>query len=170
MHGKVCLVTGATSGIGRATAEALARRGATVLLHARDRSRGEQARQEIIAATGNSGVELHVADFMVQADVKRLAADVTAAHQRLHVLVNNAGAFFMRRTMTTDGIEATFQVNHLSYFQLANELLGLISASAPARIINVASESHQRATDPEDWESRKGYNGITAYSRSKLAK
>jgi retinol dehydrogenase-14 len=169
MDGKVCLVTGSTRGIGRATAEALARRGATVLLHGRDQALGEQVRREIAESTGNSRIEVFTADFMVQADVRRLADEIRARHPRIDVLVNNAAAFFMRRTTTGDGVEATFQVNHLSYFQLTNELLSVITDSAPARIINVASESHQRVTDPEDWESSKGYNGITAYSRSKLA-
>ncbi len=169
MEGKVCLVTGSTRGIGRATAEALARRGATVLLHGRDQALGEQVRREIAESTGNSRIEVFTADFMVQADVRRLADEVRARHPRIDVLINNAASFFMRRTTTGDGVEATFQVNHLSYFQFTNELLSVITDSAPARIINVASESHQRVTDPEDWESSKGYNGITAYSRSKLA-
>ena len=169
MQGKVCLVTGATRGIGRETAEALARLGATVLIHGRDPVRGEAVRAEIAAATNNPRIEFFAADFMLQADVRRLAEEIRARHERLHILVNNAGAFFMRRTTTQDGIEATFQVNHLSYFQLTNELLSLLTASTPARVINIASESHQRVTDPEDWESRKSYNGITAYSRSKLA-
>ncbi len=169
MQGKVCLVTGATRGIGRATAEVLARRGATVLMHGRDAVVGERVRSEIIAASGNNRIELYLADLAVQADVKRLADAVRARHDRLHVLINNAGAFFLHHSRTVDGIEASFQVNHLSYFQLTNELLSLMTASAPGRIINVASEAHQRVTDPEDWESSKGYNGITAYSRSKLA-
>ena len=169
MVGKVCLVTGATRGIGRETVEALARTGATVLMTARDKDRGESVRQEIVASTGNSKVHLFVADFAVQADVKRLADEIRAQHAALHVMINNAGAFFMHRTKTVDGIDANFQVNHLSYFQLTNELMSLLTASAPARIVNVASEAHQRVTDPEDWENTKGYNGITAYSRSKLA-
>ena len=169
MQGKVCLVTGSTRGIGRATAEALARAGATVLLHGRDREHGEAVQREIAASTGNQHIELFVADFSSQAEVKRLAEEIRARHGALHVVINNAASFYPRRVTTADGIEATFQVNHLSYFQLTNELLSLITASAPARIVNITSEAHQRVTDPEDWESSKSYNGITAYSRSKLA-
>ncbi|MEO5825759.1 MAG: SDR family oxidoreductase [Gemmatimonadales bacterium] len=169
MQGKVCLVTGSTRGIGLATADALAARGATVLLHGRNGVLGQQVRDDLTARYPAASIELYIADLAVQAEVRRLADEVRANHKRLDVLINNAGAFFMRRTTTADGIEATFQVNHLSYFQLTNELLSVITASAPARIINLASEAHERVTDPEDWESRKGYNGITAYSRSKLA-
>lgn len=169
MRGKVCLVTGANRGIGRATAEGLARLGARVLLLCRDRELGEAARREIIAATGHDAVELYVADFAVQAEIRRVAAEIRAAHQRLDVLVNNAGAFFLHRTKTVDGIEATFGVNHLGPFILTNELLPLLQAAAPARVVVIASEAHQRVTDPEDWESVKSYNGITAYGRSKLA-
>lgn len=169
MQGKVCLVTGSTHGIGLATADALAARGATVLLHGRDRALGEQVRHDLAARHPAATIKLFIADFSVQAEVRRLAEEVRASHDRLDVLINNAGSFFMRRTTTVDGIEATFQVNHLAYFQLTNELLSLVTTSAPARIINLGSEAHERVTDPEDWESRKGYNGITAYSRSKLA-
>jgi NAD(P)-dependent dehydrogenase (short-subunit alcohol dehydrogenase family) len=169
MDGKVCLITGANRGIGRATAEGLARLGATVMITARDRAAGEAARREIIAATGNERVTLFVANFAVQADVRRLAEDVKAATPRLDVLINNAGAHFLMRTTTIDNVEATFAVNHLASFLLTTSLLPLLEASAPARVIIVASEAHQRVSDPEDWESTKAYNGVTAYSRSKLA-
>lgn len=169
MKGKVCLITGANRGIGRATAEALAGQGATILLHCRDRAAGEAARAEIVAATGNDQVSVLVADLAVQSEVKRLAEEVRAATSRLDVLINNAGAFFMRRTITTDRIESTFAVNHLAAFTLSNELTDLLKASAPSRVILLGSEAHQRVTDPEDWENTKGYNGLTAYGRSKLA-
>ncbi|MEP6591532.1 MAG: SDR family oxidoreductase [Gemmatimonadota bacterium] len=169
MKGKVCLITGANRGIGRATAEALAGQGATILLHCRDKASGEAARDEIIAQTGNDRISVLVANFAVQAEVKRLADEVRAATPRLDVLVNNAGAFFLTRTLTVDRIESTFAVNHLASFILTNELTDLLKASAPSRVVVMASESHQRVTDPEDWESTKGYNGITAYGRSKLA-
>ncbi len=169
MQGKICLITGANRGIGRATAEALARQGATVLLHCRDRAAGEAAGKEIVAATGNRNVEVLVANLAVQAEVRQLASEVQARHNRLDVLVSNAGAFFLNRGVTPDNIEATFAVNHLAPFILTNALTELMKASAPSRVIMVASESHQRVTDPEDWESTKGYNGVTAYGRSKLA-
>ena len=169
MQGKVCLVTGANHGIGRATAEGLARDGATVLLACRDREKGEAARAEIAAATGNQKLELYVADLAVQAEARRLAGEVRRDHPRLDVLINNAGAFFLRRTTTVDDVEATFAVNHLACFILVNELADLLRASAPARVVVVASEAHQRVSDPEDWLSVRGYNGRTAYNRSKLA-
>ncbi|MES2304769.1 MAG: SDR family oxidoreductase [Gemmatimonadota bacterium] len=169
MKGKICLITGANRGIGRATAEALARQGATILLHCRDRSAGESARAELVASTGNSNIEVLVANLAVQAEVVALAEEVKARFPRLDVLINNAGAFFLNRVVTVDDHESTFAVNHLASFILTNELSDLLKASAPSRVIMVASESHQRVTDPEDWESNKGYNGLTAYGRSKLA-
>jgi retinol dehydrogenase 14 len=169
MRGKVCLVTGANRGIGRATAEGLARQGAKVLLICRDAVAGDLARREIIAATGNQAIELFTGDFAVQADVRRVAAEIRATQSRLDVFVSNAGVFLPRRVMTVDNIEATFAINHLAPFILINELNELITASAPARIVIVASDAHQRVADPEDWVSTKAYNGRTAYNRSKLA-
>lgn len=169
MQGKVCLVTGANRGIGRATAEELARQGAIVLMACRNRELGERAKAEIIAASVNRQVELFIADLSVQAQVRQLADDIRARHSRLDVLVNNAGAFFPRRTVTADDVEATFAVNHLACFIVVNELADLLRASAPARVVVVASEAHQRVSDPEDWESVRGYSARTAYSRSKLA-
>jgi NAD(P)-dependent dehydrogenase (short-subunit alcohol dehydrogenase family) len=169
MQGKVCLVTGANRGIGRAVTEGLARQGASVIMVCRNRESGESAKGQIAAATGNHGLELMIADFTVQAEVRRLAQEIRARHQRLDVLISNAGTFVPRRTVTIDDIETTFAVNHLASFILINELSDLLRASAPARVVVVASEAHQRVTDPEDWTSVKGYNGRTAYSRSKLA-
>lgn len=169
MQGKVCVVTGANRGIGRATAEALARQGATVLLVCRDRAAGEMAKQEIARATGNAKLELYVADFAVQGEVHRVAAEIRSAHSRLDVLVSNAGVLLLNRVTTVDNIEATFAVNHLASFILINELSDLLKASAPSRVVIVASEAHHRVSDPEDWASTKAYNGRTAYNRSKLA-
>lgn len=169
MQGKVCLVTGANRGIGLATAEALARMGATVLVHCRDRAAGEEAVAGIVARTGNANVRLYVADFAVQAEVRRLAEEIKANHTRLDVLVDNAAGFYLHRTRTPDNIEATFAVNHLAPFVLTNALVDLLKASAPSRVVIVSSEAHQRITDPEDWESTKSHNGVTAYGRSKLA-
>jgi retinol dehydrogenase-14 len=169
MQGKVCLVTGANRGIGRATAEGLAGQGATVLMVCRNREEGETARAEVVAATGSSTIELFVADLSVQAEVRRVAQEIKNAHARLDVLISNAGTFQLRRNMTVDDIETTFAVNHLAGFILINELADLLRASAPARVVVVASEAHQRVSDPEDWVSIKAYNGRTAYNRSKLA-
>ncbi len=169
MEGKVCVVTGANRGIGRAVADALAAQGADVVMVCRDRVSGEQARSELQAAHPGATIELFLADFLVQSEVRRLAGEIIAAHPRVDVLINNAGAFYMHRTMTTDNVEATLEVNHLAPFILTTALLDTLKASAPARIVNVASEAHQRVVNPEDWESRKSYGGLTAYSRSKLA-
>lgn len=169
MQGKVCLVTGANRGIGRATVEGLARQGATVLMVCRNAAEGEAAKREIARATGNQNLELFVADLSVQADVHRLADEIKAKHTRLDVLVSNAGVLMLNRVVTVDDIEATFAVNHLAAFILINALTDLLVASAPARVVIVASEAHQRVADPEDWVSTKTYNGRTAYNRSKLA-
>lgn len=169
MQGKVCLVTGANRGIGRATVEGLARQGHTVLMVCRGRDEGEAAKAEIAAVTGNSNLELFVADLSVQADVQRVVTEIKASHSRLDVLVSNAGTFQLHRRVTVDDIETTFAVNHLAGFILINGLTDLLRASAPARVVVVASEAHQRVSDPEDWVSVRGYNGRTAYNRSKLA-
>lgn len=169
MQGKVCLVTGATQGIGRVVAEELARQGARVLFTSRSAERGAATVAAIQAATGNPQVECLLADFAQQAQVRHLVAEVQATTDRLHVLVNNVGAHYHYRTETLDGVEATFAVNHLGAFLLTNGLVDLLTASAPARVVIVSSEAHQRVVDVEDWESTKGYGGIKAYSRSKLA-
>ena len=169
MQGKICLVTGANRGIGRATVEGLARQGATVLMVCRDRTTGEAARREIATATGNQQLELFVADLAVQADVRRLAEEIKARHPHIDVLISNAGVFHPTRETTVDDVEATFAVNHLAPFMLINDLTDVLKASAPSRVVIVASEAHQRVTDPEDWVSTRGYNGRTAYNRSKLA-
>ncbi len=169
MRGKVCLVTGASRGIGREIAAGLARSDAKVLVTARTRETVDRAVAELRAETGNPDIHGFAADYMHQNEVRRLAAEVIAFTDRLDVLVNNAGAFFMYRTLTDDNHEATFAVNHLAPFILTNALVDLMKKSAPARIINLASEAHSRATNIEDWESRGGYTGYQAYARSKLA-
>lgn len=169
MRGKVCLVTGANRGIGREIAAGLARSDAKVLITARTRENVDRAVAELRAETGNPDIHGFAADYMHQHEVRRLAAEVIAFTDRLDVLVNNAGAFFMYRTLTEDNHEATFAVNHLAPFILTNALVDLMKASAPARIVNLSSEAHSRATNIEDWESRGGYTGYQAYARSKLA-
>src|SRR5215470_815609 len=170
LNKKICLVTGANSGIGKATAKALAAGGATVIMVCRNRGKGEAARDEIIRDTRNEGVDLKITDFSDLSQIRRLAADVKAKYQRLHTLVNNAGAYNGKRTLTADGYETTFAVNHLGYFLLTAELLGLLKSSAPARIVNVASDAHRGGhINFDDLTLENGYSGWKAYGQSKLA-
>lgn len=169
MHGKVCLVTGAHRGIGREIALHLAKAGARVLVHARTSANADATVADLRTASGNDQIQGFAADFLHQAEVRRLAAEVQQATDRLHVLVNNAGTYFTYRTLTSDQHEATFAVNHLAPFILTRSLKELLKASAPARVVVVSSEAHQRASNIEDWESRNGYSGYQAYARSKLA-
>jgi NAD(P)-dependent dehydrogenase (short-subunit alcohol dehydrogenase family) len=169
MQGKICLITGSTSGMGKETALALAQMGATVVLVSRDRDRGEATKAEIIAKSGNQAVDLLIADLSSQTSIRQLAEDFKAKYQRLHVLVNNAGAVYTKRTLTVDGVETTFAVNHLAYFLLTNLLLDVLKASA-ARIVNVSSEAQSGGTiNFDDLQGAKRYGGFRAYSQSKLA-
>ena len=169
MQGKTILITGGTQGIGKETARALARLGANVVLVARDRGRGEAAVAEIQA--GNPAIELLVADLSSQADIRRLAEEFSATHEHLHVLVNNAGMMPpARRTLTGEGVEVSLTVNYLAPFLLTNLLLDRLMASAPARIVNVSSESQSgRASDFADLNGEKGYNVMRLYGVEKLA-
>jgi NAD(P)-dependent dehydrogenase (short-subunit alcohol dehydrogenase family) len=168
-RGKVCLLTGATRGIGRAAADALARTGMTLVLVGRDPHRTEETVRAVREASGNGQVEGLIADLSLQSAVRRLAADFRARHQRLDVLVNNAGAIFTRREESAEGIEMTLALNHLAYFLLTLVLRDLLQASAPARVVNVASEAHRgMRLDFADLENRKRYSGLRVYGQSKL--
>ena len=170
LDGRVVLVTGSTDGIGKATALELARRGATVLLHGRNIRKGEAAVADIRRITGSDRLHLYIADFSSQEQVRRLAAQVKEEHDRLHLLINNAGTFEPERKITEDGWETTFSVNYLAPFLLTHELLDLLKASAPSRIINVASIAHWNgAMDWDNLQGEKSYQGFAAYALSKLA-
>jgi NAD(P)-dependent dehydrogenase (short-subunit alcohol dehydrogenase family) len=169
LDGRICLITGATSGIGLETAAGLAALGAHVVMVGRDRERGEQARKGVIEKTGNDRVDLLLADLSSVAGVRALAREFLATWPALHVLVNNAGTVELKRTTTVDGFEKTFAVNHLSYFLLTNLLLPRLRASAPARIVNVASEAHRFGRlDLADLQSERSYQAMRVYGTSKL--
>src|SRR5579864_4918214 len=168
MHGKICVVTGATSGIGLVTAEMLAAKGAHLVLVGRDAAKAEAATARIRRNTPAAAVATRIADLSQMAEVSRLGRDL-ASLPRIDVLVNNAGAIFSRRQTTADGLERTFALNHMAYFVLAMMLKDRMAATAPARIINVASEAHRSYTlDFQDLQSRHRYRGWVAYGRSKL--
>ena len=170
MGGKVCLVTGGNSGIGRETALGLARLGATVVIVSRDRAKGEAALSEIKGKSGNKSVDLFVADLSSMDSVRQLAREFRGKYSKLHVLVNNAGVFLPRRVITVDGFEATFATNHLGHFLLTNLLLDMLEASAPSRVINMTSDAHKGARiDFEDLMGEKKFSGYKAYGQSKLA-
>jgi retinol dehydrogenase-12 len=171
MAGKTCLVTGATSGIGKETAVRLATLGAAVVVVARTAERGEPARDEIRRRVPSATVDLLTADLSSLAQVRRLADEVNARYDRLDVLVNNAGVIMTRGQLTADGLEATFAINHLAPFLLTNLLRGLLERSAPARVVTVSSAAHQqaRAIPWDDLPSAALAEHRQTYPLSKLA-
>ncbi|WIG57891.1 MAG: hypothetical protein OJF49_000636 [Ktedonobacterales bacterium] len=171
MEGKICLITGATSGIGLVTAHTLAQRGASVVLVGRDAARAKATAADIQRQTVNATVEYLVADLSSQAQVRRLAEEFSGRHEKLDVLINNAGALFFKRQESVDGLEMTFAVNHLAPFLLTKLLLERLRASAPARIVTVASGAHVGAAIPFDdlQQTHQPYRGLRVYGQSKLA-
>lgn len=170
MNGKVCLVTGASSGIGKATALGLAALGARTVLVVRDRAKGESTATEIRTQHPDASVDVVVADLSSQAAIRTLAAEVLARFPRIDVLVNNAGGFFLKRETTVDGLERTFATNHLAYFQLTTLLLDRLRESAPARIVNVSSATQDmNYLNFDDPQGNRGYRPDRAYAQSKLA-
>jgi len=170
MQGKICLVTGATLGVGKETALGLARKGAQVVIVGRDAARTRETAAWIAKESGNPQVDFLIADLSSQTEVRRLAAEFKAKYPRLDVLLNNAGAIFTKRETTVEGFERTWALNHLADFLLTRLLLDTLEASAPARIVNVASAAHTRGTiDFDNLQGEQKYSGIGAYSQSKLA-
>jgi NAD(P)-dependent dehydrogenase (short-subunit alcohol dehydrogenase family) len=168
MIGKICLVTGATDGIGKVTARVLAERGATVIGVGRDQTKIDATLAEVGDTPGS--LEFLKADLSSLAQIRSLAAEFKRKYDHLHVLINNAGALFSRYRESVDGIEMTFALNHLSYFLLTNLLLDTITVSAPARIINVSSDAHEGSTiNFDDLGHRRHYDGWASYGASKLA-
>ncbi len=170
MEGKIVLITGGTSGIGRAAATALVATGAEVVVSGRNRERGEATVAEIRHASGSEKVSLMIADLAVQDEVRKLADDFKEQHDRLDVLVNNAGLIRSKRAETPDGIEMTLAVNHLAPFLLTNLLLDLLRESAPSRIITVSSEARRSARlDFDDLQSERRYRAFPVYGMTKKA-
>jgi NAD(P)-dependent dehydrogenase (short-subunit alcohol dehydrogenase family) len=164
------MVTGATSGIGKETARELARMAATVVVVSRDPERCAAVVEEFCKETDNQKVDYLVADLSSQAEIHRLVSDFQRRYDRLDVLVNNAGGFFMRRQLSVDGIEMTLALNHLNYFLLTSLLLDMLHSSSPARIVNVSSNAHRGASiDFDNLQGEHGYSGWRAYAQSKLA-
>lgn len=171
MQGKVCLVTGATNGIGKISALELACMGATVIVVGRNPQKLNATVADIRAAAGHERVYGEQADLSLMAEVRALARRIEADYDRLDVLLNNAGGIFTSREVTAEGLEMTFALNHISYFLLTHELLDLLKSSAPARVVNVSSGAHQAVSGMnfDDLQSKKRYVGFSAYGRSKLA-
>jgi len=172
MAGKTVLITGGNAGLGLETAVALARMGASVVITSRNAERGEAARQEIIERSGSGDVEVMALDLASFASIRAFAREFLATHPRLDVLVNNAGLILSERTTTDEGFETTFGVNHLGHFLLTDLLLGRMKASAPSRIVVVASEAHKFALDGlkfDDLQCERHFFSYRVYGRSKLA-
>lgn len=170
LNRRTILITGATDGIGKASAVELAQRGHHILVHGRDATRGQRVVQEIQRATGNMWVELVLGDFSSLDAVRKLAAEILDSYARLDILINNAGVFQSQRALTRDGFEMTFAVNYLAPFLLTNLILDRITASAPARIIHVSSGTHR--SGKIEWDNLRGekhYDAYEAYACSKLA-
>jgi NAD(P)-dependent dehydrogenase (short-subunit alcohol dehydrogenase family) len=170
MRGKTCVITGATSGIGLETAKRLGALGARLVLVGRNLDKGTAAIAHLRAEVPGVDAEMHYADLSVPSEIRDLADALLSTAARIDVLVNNAGAIFARRETTTDGLELTFALNHMGYFRLTALLRERLITSAPARVVNVASEAHRGSQlDFEDFQCTRHYSGLMAYKRSKLA-
>jgi len=169
MKDKIVLITGANSGMGKATAVELANKSACIVMVCRNRQAGIQAKNEIISGSGNNNVDLLISDLSSQESIRKLAHEFKNKYNHLDVLINNAGLAFAKRNVSVDGIEMTFAVNHLGYFLLTNLLLDSLKAAPSARIINIASSTHKGAKlDFNDLEFKNKYSLFNAYNQSKL--
>ena len=169
MNAKVCIVTGGNSGIGKETALALAKMGATVVLVVRDQERGEKAKAEIVSQSGKKSVNVMLCDLSSMSSIRRFAGEFKLKYGRLDVLINNAGAVFNKREVTPEGFERTLAVNYLGSFLLTHELLGLLKARVPSRIINLSSGLAKNGKiDLDDLQSERNYAGMKVYSKAKL--
>jgi NAD(P)-dependent dehydrogenase (short-subunit alcohol dehydrogenase family) len=169
MKNKVCIVTGSNSGIGKETALALSSMNATVVMVVRNRERGEKARTEIVDKTGNHATDLMICDLSSMDSIRQFAKEFVKKHDRLDVLINNAGAVFSKRQTTVDGFERTLAVDYLGPFLLTHEMLPLLKSSAPSRVINLSSGLHKSAKiDFDDLQSERNYDGMKVYENAKL--
>jgi NAD(P)-dependent dehydrogenase (short-subunit alcohol dehydrogenase family) len=181
MNGKIVVITGATSGIGQVAAEKLAGMGARIVQVARDRQRGQSALARLNQIAPGVAHTIHYADLARLREIKRVASEIAKAEPRIDVLINNAGAMFGTRELTEDGLERTFALNHLSYFVMTQGLVKRLAGSAPARVVNTASDAHTSGTvDFDDLQSEKAYRfnlldwmryggpAFKVYARSKL--
>ncbi len=169
MSGRICMITGTTSGIGKATALGLAKMGATVVMVSRDEARGRAAMDDIKKITANESIDLIVADLSSQESIHNLSEDFRDKFQNLHVLINNAGLTAEHQTLSVDGIDKLFAVNYLAPFLLTNLLLDLLKASAPARVVNVSSGAHSFGRINFDDLQGKKRSAMRAYGDTKLA-
>ena len=170
MDGKVCLVTGATDGIGKVSARVLAELGAKVIIVGRNPEKSAIVLAELRSISGNENIDLLMADLAVMQEVRDLAEQVISRYDRLDVLLNNAGGYFTKHKITSDGLEMTFALNHMSYFLLTNKLMELLKYSAPARIVNVSSDAHYGVDmEFENLNGEQEYKAWKAYQKSKLA-
>lgn len=169
MDRPICLITGATDGIGKVTAAELARKGYTVVLAARNEAKAATVTREIVASTGNRDVGYLTADLTSLAQLHRLAGTFTARYPRLDVLINNAGVIMPQRVLTRDGYETTFQVNYLAQFYLTQLLLGELEKSRQGRVINLSSSVYRAGKfDPDNLQGQRRFSTIGAYAASKL--
>ena len=171
LQNKVCLITGATSGIGKVIALELARMGAHIIVASRNKDKCDSTVNYIKEETKNTNIEYFIVDISSQESIRNFARDFKAKYKQLHVLVNDAGLLIRKRKETVDNIEQTFALNHLGYFMITNLLLDLLIKSAPSRIINVSSDAHTSGKiDLNDLQHKKKYGqfGFRAYSDSKL--
>lgn len=170
MNGKVCLVTGATDGIGKVSARVLAELGAKVIIVGRNPEKSAIVLAELKSISGNENIDLLMADLAVMQEVRDLAEQVISRYDRIDVLLNNAGGYFTKHEITSDGLEMTFALNHMSYFLLTNKLMELLKYSAPARIVNVSSDAHYGVDmEFENLNGEQEYKAWKAYQKSKLA-
>ena len=170
MQGKVCVITGATSGLGLEAAERLAKLGARLVLVGRDRARGDAALARLRGAAPGVVASIHYADLSLMSDMKRVATEIRDAEPRVDVLINNAGALFTTRRETDEGLEMTFALNHMAYFVVTNILLDRLKAAEQGRVVSTSSAAHWgQELDFDDLQSTERYSGMKVYGRSKLA-